>query len=116
MSAPPPIEITCQAVHARRQVGDDFLLLDCREPDEYQIARIEGARLLPMSELEARLGELQTWLGAGGSRDLVVHCHHGGRSLHVVQWLRVRGFPRAQSMAGGIDQWSHEIDSTVPRY
>lgn len=112
--ATPPIEISCQAVYAKRQAGDDFLLLDCREPDEYKIARIEGARLLPMSEIEERWPELRE--GAGGEQEIVVHCHHGGRSLHVAQWLRLRGFPRAQSMAGGIDQWSAEIDSAVPRY
>lgn len=114
MSAPPPIEISCHAVHAKRQAGEDFVLLDCRELDEYQFARIEGARLLPMSEIEERLGELRT--GTGGDQALVVHCHHGGCSLQVAQWLRLRGFPRAQSMAGGIDQWSNEIDPAVPRY
>jgi rhodanese-related sulfurtransferase len=116
MPAPPPIEISCQAVHAKREAGDDFLLLDCRELDEYQLARIEGARLLPMSEIEERLGELRAGQAAGAEQDLVVHCHHGGRSLQVAQWLRLRGFPRAQSMAGGIDQWSNEIDPAVPRY
>lgn len=116
MLAPPPIEISCQAVQAKRQAGDDFLLLDCREPDEYRIAQIEGARLLPMSEIEVRLGELRAWINVGDAKDLVVHCHHGGRSLHVAQWLRLQGFPRAQSMAGGIDQWSSEIDAAVPRY
>lgn len=112
--ATPPIEISCQAVQAKRQAGDDFLLLDCREPDEYQIARIDGSRLLPMSEIEERWRELRE--GAGGEQEIVVHCHHGGRSLHVAQWLRLRGFPRTQSMAGGIDQWSAEIDPAVPRY
>jgi rhodanese-related sulfurtransferase len=45
-----------------------------------------------------------------------VHCHHGGRSLRVVRWLREQGFSRAQSMAGGIDQWAVDIDPSLPRY
>ncbi len=65
-----------------------------------------------MSELPARVGELAETL----SKPLVVHCHHGGRSLRVANWLRTQGFPQAQSLAGGIDQWSLEIDPTVPRY
>jgi adenylyltransferase/sulfurtransferase len=87
-------------------------LIDCREPTEHEIASIEGAVLLPMSqwnEVSAKLAEYQ-------EMHLVVHCHHGGRSLRVARWLRENGFPSAQSMAGGIDDWSLEIDASVPRY
>jgi adenylyltransferase/sulfurtransferase len=65
-----------------------------------------------MSQLAARVAELEAFR----TRPLVVHCHHGGRSLRVANWLREQGFSQAQSMAGGIDQWSLEIDPTVPRY
>jgi rhodanese-related sulfurtransferase len=107
-----PLEIDCHAVAARLREGGEFVLLDCRELDEHAIARIDGARLVPMSELAARLAEL------AGYRDceLAIHCHHGGRSLKVARWLREQGFARAQSMAGGIDQWSLVIDPAVPRY
>ncbi len=108
----PPLEISCQAVKAKLDARDDFLLLDCREADEYAVARIEGARLVPMSEIQARQSEL----AAERDRQVVVHCHHGGRSLQVVRWLRQQGFAEAQSMAGGIDRWSQEIDPAVPRY
>ncbi|MGC4005886.1 MAG: rhodanese-like domain-containing protein [Pirellulales bacterium] len=92
--------------------GDDLVLLDCRESGEYATAKIDGAQLLPMSELAQRVGELSDAM----NRPLVIHCHHGGRSLRVANWLRTQGFPQAQSMAGGIDQWSLEIDPGVPRY
>ena len=92
--------------------GKQFLLLDCRTPEEHATARIQGAILIPMQELPGRLGEIQAW------RDgrIIVHCHHGMRSLRVARWLREQGFAQAQSMAGGIDAWSETVDPTVPRY
>lgn len=104
-------EVDCHEVR-RLLRAPDFLLLDCREPEEHQTARIDGAVLIPMSEIADRLDELN------GHRDrrIVVHCHHGGRSLRVAHWLRKNGFAQAQSMAGGIDRWSLEIDPSVPRY
>ncbi len=91
---------------------EPFFFLDCREPDEYETAAIPGATLLPMSELRERLEELEPHR----DRRIVVHCHHGGRSLQVAQFLRRNGFEQAQSMAGGIDQWSQQIDPSIPRY
>ena len=90
----------------------DMLLLDCRTPEEHATARIAGALLLPMQELPERIGELEAWRG----RQIIVHCHHGGRSMRVTNWLRQQGFAQTTNMAGGIDQWSQQIDSTVPRY
>jgi rhodanese-related sulfurtransferase len=107
-----PLEIECDTVHLRLQSDDGLIVLDCREQHEHATARIEGTQLVPMSELEARIGELEHLRDA----ELVVHCHHGGRSLRVVRWLREQGFNKAQSMAGGIDRWSLTIDSSVPRY
>ena len=88
------------------------MLLDCREADEYATANIAQAKLMPMSEIAERLNELEPHR----QRSIVVHCHSGGRSLRVVRWLREQGYSQAQSMAGGIDQWSKEIDPAVPRY
>lgn len=111
-SADLPIEVSVEDVKALKTGGEPFVLIDCREADEYATARIEGARLLPMSEIGQRISELEPLRG----QRLVVHCHHGGRSLRVANWLRGQGFPSTQSMAGGIDQWSIAIDPTVPRY
>ena len=107
-----PIEIDCQAVSKKLQGGPDFVLLDCREADEYALVNIPGARLLPMSELATRVSELEALRNC----DIAVHCHHGGRSLKVAHWLRGQGFANAQSMAGGIDAWAIEIDPSLPRY
>ncbi len=107
-----PIETDVASVAAMIQSGEDFLLLDVREQDEYAIARIAGSLLLPMSELAARAGELDEYR----DRLIVVHCHHGGRSMHVTHALRDNGFAQVQNMAGGIDAWSQEIDASVGRY
>lgn len=90
----------------------DLVLIDCREDDEFAAASIAGAELMPMSRWGDEMHKLEGW----SDRHLVVHCHHGRRSLQVVAWLRNNGFPSAQSMAGGIDAWSLLIDPTVPRY
>jgi adenylyltransferase/sulfurtransferase len=92
--------------------GEDLLLLDVREPPEHARARIEGARLLPLGQLEARLGELDAWR----ARRVVVHCHHGGRSAAACAFLREHGFQRVENLAGGIDAWSLAVDPSVPRY
>lgn len=109
---PLPLETSCQAVKERLDAHDNFVLLDCREADEHQLVHLEAARLLPMSELQARVGELAPL----SQQNIVVHCHHGGRSLQVAAWLRKQGFSGAQSMAGGIDQWATDIDPSLPRY
>ena len=107
-----PIEIDCQAVKRKLDAGEPFLFLDCREKDEFATAKIPGTVLIPMGELTSRVGELEPHKGG----EIVVHCHHGGRSLRVTNWLRQQGFAGAINMAGGIDQWSQVIDPTVPRY
>jgi rhodanese-related sulfurtransferase len=107
-----PLHIDVNAVKDLLDSGEDFLLLDCREPEEFAVARIDGAKLLPMNETPRRIHELEPSRG----KRVVVHCHHGGRSLQVVQWLRSQGFDAAQNMTGGIDAWSLVVDTSVPRY
>lgn len=107
-----PWEVDVATVAAWLREGRDFLLLDVREREEFALAKIEGAELIPLSELGHRLEELTPHQ----DRHIVVHCHHGGRSMRVTEALRSRGFARVQNMAGGIDDWSQQIDATVPRY
>tara|TARA_Y100001960_G_C14022210_1_gene516502 strand:+ start:19 stop:366 length:348 start_codon:yes stop_codon:yes gene_type:complete len=108
----PSAEIDVQQVKARLDSGETFLLLDCREQDEYDFAHIESAVLVPMSQLQERVSELDPHRTAS----VVVYCHLGGRSLQVTHWLRQQGFEDVVSMAGGIDAWSQQIDPQVPRY
>ena len=105
-------EISCTEVDQKRKQGEKILLLDCREQQEYDLVAIEGATLLPMSQLIDRVGEL-----AGKEADeIAVYCHHGMRSAQVVAWLRQQGFSEAYSMAGGIDAWAVEIEPGMVRY
>jgi rhodanese-related sulfurtransferase len=87
------------------------VLLDVREPWEFQAASVEDSLLMPMGDVPSRAhAELDP------DAHIVVMCHHGQRSLSVAMWLRGQGFERAQSLAGGIDAWSRVIDPSVPRY
>lgn len=92
--------------------GIALALVDCREPNEAAVAKIDGAVLMPMRSWPPAPEALQALEG----KCVVVHCHHGGRSLRVASWFRENGHPHATSMTGGIDQWSLEIDSNIPRY
>ena len=105
-----PIDIDVRTLKQMRDRGEKFTLLDCREPQEVATARIEGSVHIPMRDIPSRLAELDK------SGQIVTHCHHGGRSLRVTQYLRQQGFDQAQNLAGGIDAWSLEIDPGVPRY
>lgn len=91
------------------------MLLDCRRQEEWDFCRVEGAVLVPMNQIEARLDELIDH-PLGKDRPIVVMCHHGVRSMRVTATLRGHGFGNVRSMAGGIDLWAMDIDPTVPRY
>jgi adenylyltransferase/sulfurtransferase len=90
--------------------GDEFVLIDVREPHEYQIARIPGAKLIPLGELPKHLGELDP------DADIVAHCKTGGRSQKAVDLLKQNGFKHVRNMTGGITAWSDKVDPTVPKY
>jgi len=105
-------EVSAAAVRAMQERGDDFLLLDVREPAEFMRARIEGSRLIPLGELEDQLAEIREWR----DRPVVVHCHHGGRSAKACRTLSAAGFIRVANLTGGIDAWSLTVDGDVPRY
>lgn len=105
------MEITPAQVKGKLDAGEAIRLIDVREPAEFSIAKIEGGALIPMRSIPQHLQELDD---DGGL--LVVYCHHGVRSLSVVDWLRRQGVENCVSMAGGIDRWSAEVDPAVPRY
>jgi len=112
MSAALPLEIDVTEVSTLQQENTQFLLLDCREQNEFDTARIPGSQLIPMGQIADRVQELEEFRNLR----IVVHCHHGGRSLRVTNWLRRNGFALAQNMRGGIDAWSLKVDNSVPRY
>lgn len=104
------LEITTAELKKRLDAGEKILLIDVREPWEYEVCRIDGAKLIPMRTIPANLQSLD----ADGP--VICYCHHGMRSLDVAVWLQKQGVESARSLAGGIDKWSAEIDPKVPRY
>jgi rhodanese-related sulfurtransferase len=103
-------EITATEAAHLRNSNEDVLLLDVREDSELEICRIEDALHIPMNEIPERCEALPH------DRPLVVFCHHGMRSMHVLHYLESRGFENIINLGGGIDAWSREVDPTVPRY
>ncbi|HZD47641.1 MAG TPA: rhodanese-like domain-containing protein [Silvibacterium sp.] len=91
--------------------SERHILLDVREPWEHAAAHIKGSTLMPMGDIPSRaFQELDP------EAHIIAICHHGVRSMNVAVWLRNQGFENAQSLRGGIDAWSAEIDPAVPRY
>ncbi len=107
-----PLHIDVRSVKDMLDAGEDFLLLDCREQNEYALVHIDGSQLVPLSEIPNRLAELEPYR----DKRIVAYCHHGGRSLQVTQWLRNRGFGKIQNMMGGIDSWALLIETSLARY
>ena len=94
----------------RMDAGERFELIDVREPFEYEIARIDSAKLIPLGEIAERLDELKR------EQPIIVHCHSGMRSAQAVRLLQQRGFAKVYNLEGGIDAWSEQIDPNVPQY
>ena len=103
-------EITARDLKAEWDRSPDLLVIDVREPHEFEIAHIDGAVLIPLSELPTRLSELD------GHREIVTHCHHGARSLKALEILKAAGFSKVRSLRGGIDAWAVNVDPGLPRY
>ena len=106
-----PVQISVRELDERRKRGEAICLIDCRERWENEHVRLEASTLIPMNDTPARVEEYRAMEG-----DIVVYCHHGVRSMHVVQWLRAQGVENVLSLAGGIDAWSLEVDPALPRY
>jgi rhodanese-related sulfurtransferase len=104
------IDIQPSAVKAMFDAGEDFLLIDVREPEELLLAKIEGAKAIPLRTVPENLVDLQQ------GKSVVFMCHGGVRSTNAALWARKQGIEDARSMRGGIDAWSVEIDTTIPRY
>ncbi|MGB8341308.1 MAG: molybdopterin-synthase adenylyltransferase MoeB [Chthoniobacterales bacterium] len=104
------LQISVHELQERMASGRPLVLLDVREPFEFEMARIEGANLIPLGELPARWQELDR------EKEICVFCHSGMRSERAAEFLRSAGLARVANVAGGIDAWSQEIDPNVPRY
>jgi adenylyltransferase/sulfurtransferase len=103
-------EIDVTALKSRLDRGDKFQFIDVREPHEYQIASIPGAKLIPLGDLPKRLNELDPKV------ETIVHCKMGGRSAKACDILRAGGFKTAKNVLGGITAWSDKVDPSVPKY
>jgi rhodanese-related sulfurtransferase len=102
-----PTELAAWLADASRKKPQ---LLDVREPWEWDTARIEGAKLIPMREVPARVAELDR------GQEVVAICHHGGRSQQVAMFLEKNGFAKVHNLQGGVDAWSRTVDPAVPLY
>ncbi|MGA2118812.1 MAG: molybdopterin-synthase adenylyltransferase MoeB [Bryobacteraceae bacterium] len=103
-------EIDVTELKAKLDRGDDFVLIDVREPHEYRIASIPGSRLMPLGEFPKHVGDLDP------NAEIVIHCKMGGRSARACAVLRQAGFERVYNLKGGILAWSDKIDPSVPKY
>jgi len=105
-------EISAAETRALLDSGARLRLIDCREPDEWALCRIEGAEPIPLSIFSGAAAQLLL----DKQEPIVIYCHGGVRSLRAGQYLAELGYTDVRSMAGGIDAWSLEVDPSVPRY
>ena len=103
-------EIDPVEVKAKMDRGDQFVLIDVREPHEYQICSIPNAKLIPLGDLPKRINELNS------ADEIVAHCKSGMRSAKAVEFLRQTGFTKVHNLAGGINAWAERVDPKVPKY
>ena len=103
-------EISVEELKARRDRGENPLVLDVREAWELQLASLPGVVHVPMNEVPARIAEFSR------EAETIVMCHAGGRSMRVAQFLASQGFGNVANLSGGISAWSELVDATVPQY
>lgn len=104
-------EISAVELKKKLDDGDDFQLIDVRQPDEYAFAKIEGAKLIPLGEIPSRVGELDQ------NKEVILHCKMGGRSARAIEFLRASGYKGPlKNLRGGITAWSNEVDPKIPKY
>ncbi len=102
-------EISVEELKQKLDAREEVFILDVREPHEYKICNLKG-HLIPLNDLPKRMHELDS------SKEIVVHCHMGGRSARAVAFLRQAGFTKAKNLAGGVKAWSDRIDPKMPKY
>ena len=104
-------DYTAKELKAHLDTADPApLLLDVREPWEYELCHIEGARLIPMGQIDSALDSLDA------DREIIVICHHGGRSQRVADYLERSGFTNVANLTGGIDAWTNDVDPSLAKY
>jgi adenylyltransferase/sulfurtransferase len=104
-------EITVKELKAKMDAGENIQLIDVRQPNEYEFARIEGAKLIPLAEVLNRMDEIDE------TKETIVQCHAGGRSARAIMALEQAGFKgELKNLRGGITAWSEEIDPSIPKY
>lgn len=104
-------EITVLELKELLDSGQPAVLVDCREPDEHEFCKIEGARLIPLSDFENQATKV-----LNREDPIFIHCHYGGRSLRACEFLEAQGYKKVANVTGGIDAWSVQVDPSVPRY
>jgi adenylyltransferase/sulfurtransferase len=104
-------EISATDLKQKIENGDDIQIVDVRQPDEFEFARIPGSKLIPLAEVVARMSEIDP------SKDAIIHCKMGGRSAKAIEALNKAGFQgKVINLRGGITAWSNEVDPKVPKY
>ena len=102
--------ITVKELKEKLDRGDEIVLLDVREPWEYNIAKIQGAQLIPLGTFGAEYKKLDP------NSEIIIHCHKGMRSMDATQFLLQQGFKNVKNLTGGISAWSMQIDPSIPQY
>ena len=104
-------EVTATELKRQMDSGKDVQLIDVRQPDEHEFAKIKGAKLIPLGDIVKRMGELDA------NREVIVHCKAGGRSAQAIEMLKRSGFTGdLKNLKGGITAWSNEVDPKIPKY
>ena len=104
------LKILPKELKNKLDLNENLFLLDVRNPNEYEIAKINNSVLIPLPQLRSRLHEIPK------DKEIIVYCHHGNRSLEAARILNENGFSQVKSLVGGIDVWSRFVDSSIPQY
>lgn len=104
-------QITATELKQKMDNGEDFQLIDVRQPDEYAFAKIEGAKLIPLGEIMQRMGEIDP------TKEVIMQCKSGGRSARAIEAMERAGYKgNLKNLKGGITAWSNEVDPSIPKY